>query len=52
MATCACTDRRGTTPDASEADQRQLYTRVRDLEFERSQLEAELRHLEWERARL
>ena len=42
----------GTTPDLGDADQRRLYTRVRDLEFERSQLEAELRHLEWERARL
>ena len=42
----------GTTPDLSDADQRRLYTRVRDLEFERSQLEADLRHLEWERARL
>jgi Protein of unknown function (DUF2799) len=41
-----------TTPDLGETDQRRLYTRVRDLEFERSQLEAELRQLEWERTRL
>lgn len=42
----------GSTPDVTNPDQRQVYTRMRDLELERSRLEAELRQLEWERRRL
>ena len=41
-----------TTPDIGETEQRQLYSRIRDLEFERSRLEAERRQLEWELRRL
>ena len=41
-----------TTPDIDENTAQHAYSRMRDLEFERSQLESELRHLEWERARL
>ena len=41
-----------TVPDLGDTQQRQTYTHIRDLEFERSRLEAELRHLEWERSRL
>jgi hypothetical protein len=41
-----------TTPELGETEQRQLYSRIRDLEFERSRLEAERRQLEWELSRL
>ena len=41
-----------TAPDVDETQQQRYHTRIRELEFERSQLEAELRHLEWERQRL
>ena len=41
-----------TAPDVADPDQRRVYTRIRDLEFERSRLEDELRALEWERRRL
>ena len=41
-----------TTPELGETEQQQLYSRIRDLEFERSRLEAERRQLEWELRRL
>jgi hypothetical protein len=41
-----------TTPDIDENTAQHAYSRMRDLEFERSQLETELRHLEWERQHL
>jgi hypothetical protein len=41
-----------TTPDVDETTQTRAYSRIRDLEFERSRLESELRHLEWERQQL
>lgn len=41
-----------TTPEVDETTQQRAYSRIRDLEFERSRLESELRHLEWERQRL
>jgi hypothetical protein len=41
-----------TTAEVDDVDQRRMYSRIQDLEFQRSQLEAELRHLEWERQRL
>jgi hypothetical protein len=40
------------TPDLDEGQQRGVYSRIRDLEFERSRLETERRHLEWELRRL
>jgi hypothetical protein len=40
------------TPEADQTQQRGVYSRIQDLEFERSRLEMELRHLEWERQQL
>jgi hypothetical protein len=40
------------TPEVDEGQQRRLYSRIRDLEFERERVEADRRHLEWELRRL
>jgi hypothetical protein len=38
--------------DLDQDQQQRVYTRVRELDFERERLEADRRHLEWERQRL